>query len=387
MAVLLDLPLTDEQEMLRSMVRDFAQTELLPQAIELDREARFPVETFKKLAELGLLGLPIPEPYEGAGVDTATVVLVVEELARCCGSTALGVAAHTSLCLWPIYAFGTEEQRKRYLPDLASGRSLGAFGLTEPNAGSDAGGTRTTAVRDGQDYVLNGSKIFITNANYADTFVVTALTDRAKGTHGGISSFILERDTKGFVISKGDEKLGMRGSDWGELSFQDCRVPVGQRLGAEGRGFANFMQTLDGGRIGIAALALGLAEGAYERSVAFAKERIAFGKPIAEKQGVAFMLADMAVGIEAGRLLIREAARRRDAELPYGRQAAMAKLFASEMAMRVTSDAIQVHGGYGYTTEYHVERMYRDAKLCTIGEGTSEVQRMVISREILRDDD
>jgi butyryl-CoA dehydrogenase len=387
MAVLLDLPLTDEQEMLRSMVRDFAQTELLPQAIELDREARFPVETFRKLAELGLLGLPIPEEYEGAGVDTATVVLVVEELAKCCGSTALGVAAHTSLCLWPIYAFGTEEQRKRYVPDLASGRSLGAFGLTESNAGSDAGGTRTTAVRDGQDYVLNGSKIFITNANYADTFVVTALTDRAKGTHGGISSFILERDTKGFVISKGDEKLGMRGSDWGELSFQDCRVPAGQRLGEEGRGFSNFMQTLDGGRIGIAALALGLAEGAYERSVAFAKERIAFGKPIAEKQGVAFMLADMAVGIEAGRLLIREAARRRDAELPYGRQAAMAKLFASEMAMRVTSDAIQVHGGYGYTTEYHVERMYRDAKLCTIGEGTSEVQRMVISREILRDDD
>ncbi|MHC5209120.1 MAG: acyl-CoA dehydrogenase [Planctomycetota bacterium] len=383
----MEMPLTEEQEMLRTMVRDFGRTELLPQAIEIDREARFPRESFRKMAELGLLGLPIPEEYEGAGVDSATTAMVVEELAKVCGSSSLGVAAHTSLCLWPIFAFGTEEQRRRFVPDLASGRRLGAFGLTEPNAGSDAGGTQTTAVRDGDDYVLNGSKIFITNANYAETFVVTAVTDRALGTHGGISSFILERGTQGFVVSKGDEKLGMRGSDWGELSFQDCRVPVEQRLGPEGKGFANFMKTLDGGRIGIAALALGLAEGAYERSVQFAKERVAFGKPISEKQGVAFMLADMATGIEAGRLLILEAARRRDADLPYGRQAAMAKLFASEMAMRVTYDAIQVHGGYGFTTEYHVERMYRDAKLCTIGEGTSEVQRMVISRDILRNDD
>jgi butyryl-CoA dehydrogenase len=387
MPVIMEMPLTEEQEMLRTMVRDFGRTELLPQAIEIDREARFPRESFRKMAELGLLGLPIPEEYEGAGVDSATTAMVVEELAKVCGSSSLGVAAHTSLCLWPIFAFGTEEQRRRFVPDLASGRRLGAFGLTEPNAGSDAGGTQTTAVRDGDDYVLNGSKIFITNANYAETFVVTAVTDRALGTHGGISSFILERGTQGFVVSKGDEKLGMRGSDWGELSFQDCRVPVEQRLGPEGKGFANFMKTLDGGRIGIAALALGLAEGAYERSVQFAKERVAFGKPISEKQGVAFMLADMATGIEAGRLLILEAARRRDADLPYGRQAAMAKLFASEMAMRVTYDAIQVHGGYGFTTEYHVERMYRDAKLCTIGEGTSEVQRMVISRDILRNDD
>jgi alkylation response protein AidB-like acyl-CoA dehydrogenase len=387
MPVLLEVPLTEEQEMLREMVRGFAQSELLPQAIEIDRDARFPRESFRKMAGLGLLGLPVPEEYEGAGVDSATVALVVEEMAKVCGSSALGLAAHTSLCLWPIYAFGTEAQRRRYVPDLASGRRLGAFGLTEPNAGSDAGGTRTTATRDGDAYVLNGSKIFITNANYADTFVVTAVTDPALGTHQGISSFILERGADGFVISEGDEKLGMRGSDWGELSFQDCRVPVGQRLGGEGEGFTNFMQTLDGGRIGIAALALGLAEGAYERSVAFAKERVAFGKPIAAKQGVAFMLADMAVGIEAARLLIQEAARCRDAGLTYGRQAAMAKLFASEMAMRVTYDAIQVHGGYGFTTEYHVERMYRDAKLCTIGEGTSEVQRMVISRDILKHGD
>jgi butyryl-CoA dehydrogenase len=385
MGVLLELPLTEEQELLRDTVRTFAQDELLPQAIAIDREARFPVETFRKIADLGLLGLPIPEEYEGSGVDTRTMTIVVEELAKCCGSTALGVAAHTSLCLWPIYTFGSEEQRRRFVPDLASGRKLGAFGLTEPNAGSDSGGTRTTAVRDGKHYVLNGSKIFITNANYAGTFVVTAATDPARGTHGGITSFVVERDTPGFVISKGDEKLGMRGSDWGELSFQDCRVPADQRLGAEGAGFPNFMKTLDGGRIGIGALALGLAEGAYERSVAFAQQRVAFGKPISEQQGVAFKLADMAVGVEAARLLIRSAATRRDEGRPYSREAAMAKLFASEMAMRVTYDAIQVHGGYGFTTEYHVERMYRDAKLCTIGEGTSEIQRMVISRDILKD--
>jgi len=385
MTVMIDLPLTEEQEMLRDTVRSFAEAELLPQAIEIDRESRFPEETFKQIAELGLLGLPIPEEYEGAGVDTMTMALVVAELARCCGSTSLGVAAHTSLCTWPIYAFGTEEQKQKYLPDLASGRVLGAFGLTEPNAGSDAGGTRTTAVRDGDDYILNGSKIFITNGNYAGTFVVTALTDKEKGTSGGISSFILEKGMDGFVVSKGDEKLGMRGSDWAELSFQDCRVSAANRLGDEGAGFPNFMKTLDGGRIGIAALALGLAEGAYERSVRYAKERIAFGKPIAEKQGIAFKLADMAVGIEATRLLIREAATRRDSGQSYTRNAAIAKLYASEMAMKVTYDAIQVHGGYGFTTDYHVERMYRDAKLCTIGEGTSEVQRMVISRDLLRD--
>jgi butyryl-CoA dehydrogenase len=385
MPALAGLPLTEEQQLLRDTVREFAQSELLPQAVAIDRESRFPVETFRQMADLGLLGLPIPESHEGVGADTVTTVLVVEELAKCCGSTALGVAAHTSLCLWPIWAFGTEEQRRRYVPDLASGRTLGAFGLTEANAGSDSGGTRTSAVRDGDGWVLNGSKIFITNANYAGTFVVTAVTDRARGTHGGISSFILERGMPGFGIAKGDEKLGMRGSDWGELSFQDVRVPAGQMLGREGEGFPNFMRTLDGGRIGIASLALGLAEGAFERSVGFAKERVAFGKSISEQQAVAFKLADMSVGIEAARLMIREAAQRRDRGEAYSRQAAMAKLFASEMAMRVTYDAIQVHGGYGFTTEYHVERMYRDAKLCTIGEGTSEVQRLVISREILRD--
>lgn len=375
--------LTDIQQMMVETVRDFANNELLPQAIEIDRERRFPVDSFKKMAELGLLGLPIPEEYEGAGVDTQTAILVIEELAKVCGSTALGVAAHTSLCTWPIYAFGTDEQRAKYVPDLASGRKLGAFGLTEANAGSDSGGTQTHAVRDGDHWVLNGSKIFITNANYAETFIATAVTDKTKGTRGGISSFIVERDTPGFEIHKGDEKLGMRGSDWGELTFVDCRIPESQVLGEVGAGFSNFMKTLDGGRVGIAALSLGLAEGAYERSLRYANEREAFGKPIAKKQAVAFKLADMAVEIEAARGLIRTAAQLKDAGKPYTRQAAMAKLYASEMAMRVTYQAIQVHGGYGFTNEYHVERMWRDAKLCTIGEGTSEIQRIVISREIL----
>lgn len=377
------MSMTEEQEMLRDTVRDFAREVLLPQAVEIDREARFPKETFAQLAELGLLGMPIPEEFEGVGLDSASASLAVAELAKACGSTALGVAAHNSLCLWPIYEFGNEDQRARYVADLASGRKLGAFGLTESGAGSDAGGTKTTAVRDGDDWVLNGTKCFITNANYADTFVVTAVTDRELGPKGGISSFILERGMEGFGIHKGDEKLGMRGSDWGELTFEDVRIPGAQLLGDEGHGFVNFMKTLDGGRVGIAALALGLAEGAYELSLKYSQEREAFGKVIAKKQAVAFMLADMATQIEAARGLVRTAALRKDAGLPYSKEAAMAKLFASEMAMKVTYDAIQVHGGYGFTTEYHVERMYRDAKLCTIGEGTSEIQRIVISREIL----
>ncbi len=377
------LAFTEEQEMLRDTVRDFAREELLPQAVEIDREARFPRDTFEKIAELGLLGMPIPEEYEGVGLDSIAAMIVVEELAKACGSTALGVAAHNSLCLWPIYAFGTDEQRAKYVPDLASGRKLGAFGLTESGAGSDAGATRTNAVQDGDHWVLNGTKCFITNANYADTFIATAVTDREAGPKGGITSFILERGMDGFGIHKGDEKLGMRGSDWGELTFEDVRVPASQVLGEVGHGFVNFMKTLDGGRVGIGALALGLAEGAYEMSLKYAQERVAFGRPIAKKQAVAFMLADMATQIEAARGLIRTAALRKDAGLPYSKEAAMAKLFASEAAMKVTYDAIQVHGGYGFTTEYHVERMYRDAKLCTIGEGASEIQRIVISREIL----
>ncbi|RKY18336.1 MAG: acyl-CoA dehydrogenase [Planctomycetota bacterium] len=376
--------LTEEQLMLRDTVRDFARERVAPHAIELDREQRFPLNTFKEMGEMGLLGLPIPEEYEGAGVDALSSALAVEELARVCGSTALGLAAHTSLCLWPMHEFGDDEQRARWVPDLASGRKLGAFGLTEAFAGSDAGGTRTTAVPDGDGWVLNGSKVFITNANFAETFVVTAVTDREKGTRGGITSFVLERGMDGFEIHKGDEKLGMRGSDWGELTFSDCRIPAGHVLGEVGKGFVNFMKTLDGGRVGIAALSLGLAEGAYEAALGYSKERSAFGKPIASKQSIAFMLADMATQTEAARHLIRRAALLKQAGQPYTKEAAMAKLFASEMAMKVCYDAIQIHGGYGFTTEYHVERMWRDAKLCTIGEGTSEVQRMVISREVLR---
>ena len=383
MGIVVPLTLSEEQQMLRDTVRDLAREELLPQAIEIDREARFPVETFSKLAELGLLGMPVPEEYEGVALDSVSTSLVIAEVAKACGSTALGIAAHNSLCLWPIFEFGSDDQRARYVADLASGRKLGAFGLTESGAGSDAGGTRTVAVRDGDDWVLNGSKCFITNANFAETFVVTAVTDRDAGPKGGISSFILEKGMNGFGIHKGDEKLGMRGSDWGELTFADVRVPDSQRLGDEGQGFVNFMKTLDGGRVGIAALALGLAEGAYELALKYSHERQAFGKPIAKKQAVAFMLADMATQIEAARALVMAAAVKKDAGLPYRKEAAMAKLFASEMAMKVTYDAIQVHGGYGFTTEYHVERMYRDAKLCTIGEGTSEIQRIVISREIL----
>ncbi|MED5330779.1 MAG: acyl-CoA dehydrogenase family protein [Planctomycetota bacterium] len=377
------LSLTEEQEMLRDTVRAFSEDVLLPQAIEIDREQRFPVETFAQMGELGLLGLPVPEEYGGGGVDAVSITLVIQELARCCGSTALGLAAHTSLCMWPIYQFGTEEQRQRYLPDLTSGKKLGAFGLTEPNAGSDAGGTLTSAVKDGDGWLLNGSKIFITNANYADVFVVTAVTDKEKKTRGGISSFIVERGWDGFEVNKGSEKLGMRGSDWGELYFADCRLPKESLLGEEGLGFVNFMETLDGGRIGIGALALGLALGAYERSLSYSQERKAFGKALSDKQGIAFMLADMATQIEAARHLIQHAARLRDEGQPFTTAAAMAKLFASEMAMKVTFDAIQIHGGYGFTNEYHVERMYRDAKLCTIGEGTSEIQRMVIARDRL----
>ncbi|MFT7461950.1 MAG: butyryl-CoA dehydrogenase [Pseudohongiellaceae bacterium] len=375
--------LNEEQLMMQESIREFAHKELLPQAIEIDRDQRFPVDTFRQMAEMGLLGMPVCEEREGSDLDSVTASVVIVELAKCCGSTALGVAAHNSLCLWPIDSFGSDAQRDRWVPDLASGRKLGSFGLTEANAGSDAGGTLTTARLDGDSWVLNGSKIFITNAQHADTFIATAVTDKSKGTRGGISSFILDRNTRGFSIHKGDEKLGMRGSDWGELTFEDCRVPADQLLGEVGQGFANFMKTLDGGRVGIAALSLGIAEGAYEHALAYSQERQAFGRAIAKKQAVAFMLADMATNIEAATLMVRSAARLKDAGLPYGKQAAMAKLFSSEMAMKVCSDAIQVLGGYGYTADYHVERMYRDAKLCTIGEGTSEIQRIVISREIL----
>jgi alkylation response protein AidB-like acyl-CoA dehydrogenase len=339
------------------------------------------------MAEMGLLGLVIPEAYGGSGADYLSYCLVIEQLARVCASTALGLAAHTSLVCLPITSFGSEAQKKAYLPRLASGEALGAYGLTEPNAGSDAGGTQTTAIKDGDHYVLNGTKIFITNANVAQIFVATARTSQAESdakSTRGISAFIFERDTPGFSLGGKDEKLGMRGSDWGTLQFDRARIPAANLLGEEGQGFKYFMQTLDSGRISIGALALGIAQGAYEASLKYAKERQQFGKPIAEFQAIQFLLADMATEITAARHLVYHAARLRMSGVSFGTQASMAKLFASEVAMRAATNAVQIHGGYGYTKDFPVERYFRDAKLCEIGEGTSEIQRMVIARSVLK---
>lgn len=377
------LDLTDEQRLLVETVRKFALEEVEPIAREIDRSQRFPIENWKKMADLGLCGIPISEEFEGAGMGTLSYILVVEELAKVCASTALTLAAHTSLGTVPIFAWGSEPLRRRFVPDLASGRGMGAYGLTEPGAGSDAGGTKTVAVKKGDRYFLNGRKCFITNANFATTFICTAVTQPGIGAHG-ISAFVIPRDTPGFLIEKGEEKLGMRGSDWGSLVFEDCEVPAENIVGPEGQGFATFMKTLEGGRISIGALALGIAEGALDKATNYAKQRIAFGKPLASQQAVAFKIATMATEIEAARHLVYHAARRKDLGLPYGTEGSMAKLFASEVAMRATYEAIQIFGGNGYSSEYPVERYWRDAKLCTIGEGTSEIQRLVISRSILR---
>ncbi len=379
----LNFELSEEQTLLRATVRRLAEEVVAPRAADMDRTSTFDLGIWEEMRELGLTGVPFPEEYGGAGMDNLSYMITVEELARVCGSTALTLAAHISLGTYPIHAFGNEEQRRKYVPDLASGQKIGSFGLTEPNAGSDAGGTETTAARRGDRYILNGTKIFITNANIGHTFVATAKTSAEPGAKG-ISAFIVERDFKGFGLGQKLEKLGTRGSDWAELIFQDCEVPAENLLGREGQGFPIFMKTLDGGRISIGSMALGLAQGAYERAVRFAKERVTFGKPIAHHQAIAFKLADMAVQIEAARHLVYNAARLKDAGRPYSTEAAMAKLFASEVAMKVTYEAIQVLGGYGYTTEYEVERFWRDAKLTTIGEGTSEIQRLVISRTILQ---
>jgi butyryl-CoA dehydrogenase len=377
------MDLTEEQLMMRDMVRRFALEEVEPLAVEIDREHRFPEETAEKMASLGLMGICIPEEYGGAGMDDLCYYIVVEELARVCGSTGLTLAAHISLCTYPMYAFANESQRRKYLPDLTSGRTFGAFGLTEPNAGSDAGGTQTTAVRDGNRYLLNGTKIFITNAEHAGTFIVTAKTDKSKGVKG-ITAFIVERDSPGFTVNKGPEKMGMRGSDWGELVFEDTPVPVENVMGKEGQGFKLFMKTLDGGRISIGALALGIAQGALDKALAHAKVRVQFDRPIIEHQGIGFKIAEMASNIEAARHLVYNACRLKMAGKPFTTESAMAKLFASEIAMKATSAAIQIHGGYGYATEYQVERYYRDAKLCTIGEGTSEIQKLVIARNLAK---
>jgi len=375
--------LDEQQRMIREMVREFAVGNVEPRSSEIDRNCRFPVETFQEMAEMGLMGLPVSEEYGGGGADYLSYAIAVEELARVCASTALSFAAHTSLVVMPIFLFGSEAQKKKYLPDLCGTKlTLGAYGLTEPNAGSDAGGTETTAVKQGNEYLLNGTKIFITNANYAKTFIATAVTEKGIGTKG-ISAFIFDKDTPGFSLGGKDEKLGMRGSDWGTLQFDNAKIPAENLIGEEGKGFKYFMQTLDNGRISIGALGVGIAQGALDKALQYAKERRQFGKAIADFQAIQFMLADMAMEIEAARLLVYNAARLKLAGLPFSKEAAMAKLYASEVAMRASSHAIQIHGGYGYTKDFPVERYMRDAKLCEIGEGTSEIQRTVIARQIL----
>jgi alkylation response protein AidB-like acyl-CoA dehydrogenase len=379
----MNFDLTEEQQILRDMVREFALKEVEPRAASIDADSAFPLDLFKRMAELGLMGIPFSEEYGGAGAGVLSYIITVEEIARVCGSTGLSLAAHCSLGTYPIYAHGSEQQKRKYLPMLTSGSTFGSFGLTEPNAGSDAGGTQTTARPDRDGFVLNGTKVFITNANHASVFVVTAKTDLKATGSRGISAFILEKGMPGFKVNKGDEKLGTRGSDWGELVMEDVRVPDANLLGKLNDGFKVFMDTLDGGRISIGAMALGIAQGALDKSIEYAKSRKQFGKPIGAHQAVAFMVADMATEVEAARHLVYHSARLKEAHRPFSRESAMAKLFASETAMRATSNAIQIHGGYGYLKDFPVERYYRDAQLTTIGEGTSEVQRLVISRQVL----
>jgi butyryl-CoA dehydrogenase len=379
----MDFELTDEQQLIREAVREFAEAEVTPIAAELDRDHRFPRELLPKLAEMNLMGMPYPEKAGGAGADYVSSVIAVEELSRACASTGVILSAHTSLATWPVFKFGTEAQKDQYLHDMASGRRLGAFALTEPAAGTDAGAGTATATLHADGYALNGSKMFITNAPFADVYIVFAKTDPERGTRG-MSAFIVEKDAPGFSVGEAEHKLGIRGSSTPPVYFSDCRVPREALLGGEGDGFKIAMATLDGGRIGIAAQALGIAQAALDASVAYAKERVQFGKPIATLQAIQWMIADMATEIDAARLLVYRAASCVDNGRPYSTEGAMAKLFASETATRVAGKAIQIHGGYGYTESYPVERNYRDAKITEIYEGTSEVQRMVIARSTLR---
>lgn len=379
----MNFALTKEQEFIQKMVREFAENEVKPLAAEIDRNHRFPEETVAKMAKLNMLGIPFSTEFEGAGGDNLAYTLAVEELSKVCGTTGVIVSAHTSLCAAVINQFCNAEQKKKYLPDLASGRKLGAFGLTEPNAGTDASGQQTIAVLDGDNYILNGSKIFITNGGYAETFIVFAMTDRSKGTKG-ISAFIVEKSFPGFSIGKVEEKLGIKASSTTELIFEDCVVPKENLIGQLGKGFGVAMKTLDGGRIGIAAQALGLAEGAFNECVAYMKERKQFGRSLDKFQGLQWMMADMEVAIESARNLVYKAAWLKDQGLPYTIDAARAKLHAANVAMDVTTKAVQIFGGYGYTSEYPVERMMRDAKITEIYEGTSQVQQMVIAGNIFR---
>ncbi len=381
----MNFELTEEQNLIRDMVRTFAENEVAPSAADRDEQEHFDRDLmFARLADLGLTGIVFPEEYGGAGADYLSYAIAVEELSRVCASTGVTLSAHLSLCANPIYLFGSEEQKKKYLTPLALGDAMGAFGLTEPSAGSDAGGTRTVAVRDGDDWLLNGSKIFITNAGEADIYVVFARTDKQAEKHHGISAFIVEKGTPGFSFGKKEKKMGIRSSPTMELVFENCRVPHENMLGEEGKGFKVAMKTLDGGRIGIASQALGIAQGALDATVAYTTAREQFNKPLSAFQGVQFQLADMATQVEAARLLVYNAAYRASAGLSYSQESAMAKLFASETAMQVTTQAVQLHGGYGYTREFPVERMMRDAKITEIYEGTSEIQRLVIGSAITR---
>lgn len=370
--------LSDEHEMLRKMVRDFAENEVAPTAAVRDEEARFDREIFDKMAELGLTGIPWPEEYGGAGMDFLAYCIAIEELARVCASTSVTLSAHTSLAGWPIFKFGSEEQKQQYLRPLAEGSKIGAYCLTESSSGSDAGGMKTVATRDGDDYILNGSKIFITNGGVADIYVVFALLDPKDRRSS--TAFIVESGFEGFGVGKEEHKMGIRSSATTEIIFDNCRVPKENVLGAEGEGFKIAMKTLDGGRNGIAAQAVGIAQGAVDAAVEYAAQRVQFGKPISANQGIGFKLADMATATEASRLLTYQAAWLESEGLPYGQASAMAKLMAGDTAMKVTTDAVQVFGGYGYTKEYPVERYMRDAKITQIYEGTQEIQRMVIAR-------
>jgi len=377
----MEFQLTDEQRMTREMVRDFAENEIRPGAQERDHTGSFPWDLIRRMGALGLLGLPVPEEYGGAGVDTLCYAIAIEEIARVCGSTAITVAAHTSLGTYPILRFGSPEQKKRYLPTLSSGQGLAAFGLTEPEAGSDAGATKTRATLGDAGWVISGQKVFITNGSIADVLITTAVTDPEKGTRG-ISNFIIEKDTPGFRVGRDEEKMGLKSSVTSQLFLEDCVVPADSILGQPGEGYKQFLITLDGGRISIGAMALGLAQGAYEKALAYAREREQFGQSVGSFQAIQWMLADMATELDAARLLVYRSAWLKDQGGRYTREAAMAKLFASEVAERVCYKAVQIHGGYGYMREYDVERMYRDQRLCTIGEGTSEIQRLVIARQI-----
>ena len=384
----MDFALDKKHEMARTLFREFAQNEVKPLAQEVDETEEFPMETLKKMQNVGFMGIPVPKEYGGQGCDPLTYAMCVEELSKVCGTTGVVVSAHTSLCVDPIMTYGTEEQKQKYVRPLASGEKLGAFGLTEPGAGTDAQGVQTKAVLDGDEWVLNGSKCFITNGKVADIYIIIAVTDIVEDKKGRkkklFSAFIVEKGTPGFTFGTKEKKMGIRGSATYELIFQDCRIPKENLLGQQGKGFPIAMHTLDGGRIGIAAQALGIAEGALETTIAYVKERKQFGRSIAAQQNTQFMLADMATKVEAAQLLVYKAAMAKATKKVYSTEAAMAKLYAAEVAMEVTTKAVQLHGGYGYIREYDVERMMRDAKITEIYEGTSEVQKMVISADLLK---